>query len=1260
MRAKFTTLLAALAVAMISLPALADGVEVTDKLVNPDFTNGLEGWTSEFTTPDMSNGNLFYWTDTDNENEAGKEGYWFFDGASMLFHATDASYAGLPGRFYQTLEGMPNGAYVFSGVSGFVRFGADYTDPDDKYNCQGGYFFANEDKTQIQGFTATRFSPEFPWCHTVRFNVATIVTDGTLTVGQKFEEGNNANYCSFEQARLYYFGDVDTETAMLQMRHINVDFDSHVCDTMKVKPMSTERYEHLCAMQQIAKDAETYDELTASLDSMRISLGYARKSFHQFEPLVKLIDTAKGVMEQEWSENVAEQVRQLGIAIEQAEQDLADHTIGEADFAAYKTDFENKINMVRIDQLWDKLDELNVFLNDPYSVSEDSPCFGLTEHPGFGSDEGQFPEGQYDELSQLYDEVNNLLYDIETGVASATAGFAYVATIEAAVKNCISMAIGAAITLPYDYILDPDPSNPSQAYACAKAGTLNQPAIQARKYSQTLGGVNATCYRVETPVLKTNRAYASLKITVLHTHQNKTFTSGGPAFSINEFYLIDENGNRVALTGDDFSSNAKEANEGSYAGLCDNNVSWTAGTYFHSSWSGTTYVGNHNLIVMLPEPMSTFKLVFESVWDEGRVSNTPTEILISGQTAIETVLQNALNNVENINYTWGQDPFFYSTDFTPFQNAKDKVGSYLAGAEGTEEQMIAAADALLAEADKLKDIQANLINEGEEYFITSRQLFVDNQGIQKNMSVYQDSILIWETADVNNANQKFVFEKVAGESEDGLPYYNIKNVGTGKYIGPVIPAGEAWEPTGEEITWGNPTYVKMTEEPCAYGFNNLGKGQVAITYYSYNIANYCVLACNNSNSGKYSETRGSSGASALTPAWNFTGQNGPIVHYNAGGANTTSAFSLVPAMKELPATIPAAQATDKNLWHFSTGGKLFVFAADKPCAFTNFKVLDKEHNEITISTKTQGNQLVVTFPKNYADFYFTFDNDEGVQNITVDIVEGGKTKLDYLQEAYNKVYCQYSEGTEVGSIVDLKDYNAAIAKAEELLENGGEDEEVAAATEALYAATEALVTVQPEAGKRYCMIAATRRSIVFNHREVAIYVNPDNGILGWHFLDATNENFLWEFEKGETEGTWYIRNVATGTYINYADATGINFSVYDMPTPYEIIAKDTTSVTIHCAEEEAGKYNWCLHLSGIGSIDDGRGGRTYGPICFYGDNFGARFFIREAKDPADNIDVIEAEEQRPAVMGIYDLTGRRVANPATGIYIVNGKKMLIQ
>ena len=42
-----------------------------------------------------------------------------------------------------------------------------------------------------------------------------------------------------------------------------------------------------------------------------------------------------------------------------------------------------------------------------------------------------------------------------------------------------------------------------------------------------------------------------------------------------------------------------------------------------------------------------------------------------------------------------------------------------------------------------------------------------------------------------------------------------------------------------------------------------------------------------------------------------------------------------------------------------------------------------------------------------------------------------------------------------------------------------------------------------------------------------------------------------------------------------------------------------------------------------------------------------------------SLDIIEAENENAETV-IYDLLGRRVQNPSKGIYIVNGKKMLIK
>jgi hypothetical protein len=43
-----------------------------------------------------------------------------------------------------------------------------------------------------------------------------------------------------------------------------------------------------------------------------------------------------------------------------------------------------------------------------------------------------------------------------------------------------------------------------------------------------------------------------------------------------------------------------------------------------------------------------------------------------------------------------------------------------------------------------------------------------------------------------------------------------------------------------------------------------------------------------------------------------------------------------------------------------------------------------------------------------------------------------------------------------------------------------------------------------------------------------------------------------------------------------------------------------------------------------------------------------------------SIDDIKAAADQPVSSDIFDLSGRRVSNPAKGIYIINGKKVLIK
>ena len=53
--------------------------------------------------------------------------------------------------------------------------------------------------------------------------------------------------------------------------------------------------------------------------------------------------------------------------------------------------------------------------------------------------------------------------------------------------------------------------------------------------------------------------------------------------------------------------------------------------------------------------------------------------------------------------------------------------------------------------------------------------------------------------------------------------------------------------------------------------------------------------------------------------------------------------------------------------------------------------------------------------------------------------------------------------------------------------------------------------------------------------------------------------------------------------------------------------------------------------------------------------------MKEVSEYTGIEDVIVAESETPAVVnGVFDLTGRRVAAPGKGIYIINGKKVLVK
>lgn len=95
---------------------------------------------------------------------------------------------------------------------------------------------------------------------------------------------------------------------------------------------------------------------------------------------------------------------------------------------------------------------------------------------------------------------------------------------------------------------------------------------------------------------------------VLETNTKAKF-GDYPFFTLSEFKVYDENGNKIELTADNFECNAVHDGDGQgIAGVCDNNNS----TYLHTRYSGTNPNTYHYLKVILPTALSKLKIAFDS------------------------------------------------------------------------------------------------------------------------------------------------------------------------------------------------------------------------------------------------------------------------------------------------------------------------------------------------------------------------------------------------------------------------------------------------------------------------------------------------------------------------------------------------------------------------------------------------------------------------------------------------------------------------
>ena len=1244
MRKSVRMFLLSLFAAATTLPAMADGQDVSNKLWNLDCQTGMSGWNITFTTPD-NNGTGYVWKTSNHTEATGDFGYYNFDAQCIEMWGRSTEEPMGEATISQFATGLENGTYVFGAwmvstiqMNDSVREARGWGD-DIAAEVQGVTVFANENSTPAQ---TNDPSTSKDTGHAWKFNVAAKVTDGKLTVGVKNSSESNANFICIDNASLYFFGDVTEDEALAQMAAIDFANDKAAADTLKAYPM--------------AKDS--LDAMTGAEDhlSLRLAMKKAQISIRDYKNLSNAIERAEGVLAQEWSEYVAEYVENLTAATAEAKEVLATGPYDRDALNEYLDEYKNKIDLVEIDELYDVKDAFYQFIYAPDEISADNPNLLCGDfHPGFETETGEvgkYPMSQYNALEALFLEVEEGMTAIDNGEKPAADGVAYIERIKNAVAACIA-AINKEPSLPFGAIFITDPDDPSKPYigGTDKCGIENA-YMQTFKYHNEAAGYD--CFRYQTPVLTLPYEIGRLVMTVIHTTEDRSVNSAtdGPYFNINEFYLYDADGNEIELLPSDFNSNAKESSEGSYEGLLDRNIS----TFFHSAWSGAHAPEGlyHNLSVAMPEGLKSFSIALEVEWSTTRTRNMPVEVIFSGVTNAGNDLQNAITDANGYGIVPGDDPGFFSGDYTEFFAALDAAKALSSNEEATDEEIYAAIETLEAASVTASEATWNKPKADVVYQLTSRAPYVKNQGKQKNLTVLQDSIMWWADADPADEYQYFTFEEVEGEDEE--VYFVIKNVKTGKYIGQFT--NEPGLENGYDIEWGNPYYVKLSDTPQPLRATSLGQGQLHFWSYSEADGDWLGFHTCNHNGGSASTAVGNQGGGKggdHPDGYSIAGVCGPIVQW-ADAANSGSAW-YINQLEELPLSVLVENGFEKKAHHLWSPVQIMSLTSDKACDYNNLTVTDMLGEPIEFSVQKDGYNAVLTFTGYVSDFYFSFDA-EGISEVTVTGGVAEKSAMARLQEAYDAANVEYAEGTDVGCVKDASAIKLALSLAEKLLEQGGSDAEIEAAIKAISAAQEALEVVEPEAGKNYYIVSAYDEFEARYSTEMAVYEDEITGQTAWTYINLADDHYMWQFEATETaNGTaFYIKNAVTGNYIGNTGSPIAMAATSGGTSPFKIVPFDGLKMNI--VDANTMSSDDMLH-----ALNHGSGANVFGALCYYRNEEPTKsvWYIREANSVRTAIDVISVEpETENRVLGVFDMTGRRVDNPEKGLYIINGQKVLVK
>ena len=1023
----------------------------------------------------------------------------------------------------QRMKDLPNGTYVFGAYVGASKQNgrknvatagqtAKWEYWSNRDSIYGVSLYANADAVPV----ATD-NPDYganfggglgqKWAHSSKFNVATTVTDGTLEVGIRVDS-TNANYVVWDNATLYYFGDMSEAEALDAMAEIDMAMAVAIADTLRSVRMNVDTLANLNAAIDMANSTQTTAAtLWDDNENLFWNMGLARKSEADYKYLAKSIEAARVVAEGEWLTEVS--VDLLNEVIEKAE-------------AAYEVAVMNRAELValRKELSWGAGD----VIYDSVIIAKDALYAFIEEAKSLEGAPGGYSGAQIAMLEDLKVELSDTMVvyegdaelDFEDRTVDPNSLYPYIARVYETIENVRNNPISVEYTqMPIEF-------------KQAEDGWIEG----AEWYSQAdrIIAYNSPMYRFEGKI-------ETCRITVKKNKNNAAY------FCLSELTFFDGNGNVIPLGEENVTSNADHnaLNPGREDGggipvLFDG----ATDDYFHSAWQNMPAEA-HYLEVTLPNggyDAFSFQMLSRSNssgWDQSHTF--PGEMVLSAPMPEREALEVWIGAAKNLNPYSFPEVGFYEYDHSYLTDAIAKAEALIANYPSEEEcraMNIELRQAVLDfEANENKAIR--LPEAGKEYRIISGfPGYYEKQGVEKALTAHvADTTLWWGNVSADSLNQVFVFEPILdeggepyvkvefGENEDGSTWsenyycYHLKNVGTGLYVDSAFVSNK----------------LKLVEVPTdTLMLYSLGCGQWNIRVKGG------TLHCGDHNSGNLSTAQGAFGGIA--------GLGSSICAY-PGGLNGASAW-YIREMPAMPVKVAVEGAEYKSeFFHFEAANTI-TLTADKDCAFANLALYDRYDAAIAIdSLVVSGNTATIVQQNNLVACAFAFTNHEGVAEVTFNAAWTDPIPaVAYLQEAYDAaVSFAPIEGTEVGQFADISQYTAAIEAAESILAAGvATHEEVQAMIEQLETAVAGLVPNMPEAGRMYYIVSGLERFEINHGVSMMMYVDEDAELLKWTYEDLYSLNRCWEFEPAteeelEAEGmptdacAYYMKNVATGLYV---------------------------------------------------------------------------------------------------------------------------------